>query len=162
MLDITTKMEIKASSDAIFQAFVKSDRIGNFWFSRSSEDWEAGKIVELYFDEFDVHFPIEILEVRPSEKIVFSWGTTDNQRVVTLKFSENPSDLTTIVEVSEKGYQDFEDMLTEPGLSHILQQAHPEILSELMGSKAGWTYMLTCLKAYLENGVTSLRLGLIP
>lgn len=32
-------------------------------------------------------------------------------------------------------------------------------VQEMIGRKGGWTFMLPCLNAYLENGVTSLKLG---
>lgn len=33
-------------------------------------------------------------------------------------------------------------------------------VQSLLQNKEGWTFMLTCLKAYLENGTNTLRLGL--
>jgi len=36
----------------------------------------------------------------------------------------------------------------------------PEIVNKMLGQKEGWVYMLTCLKAYLENGVITLRASL--
>jgi hypothetical protein len=34
-------------------------------------------------------------------------------------------------------------------------------ISQLIDNKEGWVYMLSCLKAYLEFGVTKLRAGIV-
>lgn len=33
-------------------------------------------------------------------------------------------------------------------------------VQEMIDRKGGWAFMLPCLNAYLENGVTSLKLGM--
>lgn len=32
------------------------------------------------------------------------------------------------------------------------------MINNLVMNKEGWVYMLTCLKAYLENGISSMKL----
>jgi len=80
------------------------------------------------------------LEVEENKKFVFSWGET----VVAITFNEIDAK-STIIEVNETG----------------LKEDDPEIINKMMGQKEGWVYMLTCLKCYLENGVTNLRALLI-
>lgn len=42
-----------------------------------------------------------------------------------------------------------------------LKADDPNVVSKMLGQKEGWVYTLTCLKGYLENGVSSLRASLI-
>lgn len=53
--------------------------------------------------------------------------------------------MSTIIEVKESG----------------LKEDDPQIVNKMMGEKEGLVYMLSCLKAYLENGVTNSRASLI-
>ncbi|MDR0297861.1 MAG: SRPBCC domain-containing protein [Streptococcaceae bacterium] len=160
MLEIATSMDISVSADRVYHSFVSADKIGNFWFSQSSADWEVGKSVALTYTEFAATVPIEILELRANEKIVFSWGPSSDVRVITILLL--PTEAGTRVSVKEQGFKEFEDLLSEPALSASLSYEYHAILSTLLDGKGGWTFMLTCLKAYLENNVTTLRLGLIP
>ena len=72
---------------------------------------------------------------------LFSLG---GETVVTITLKELDA-TSTIIEVNETG----------------LKEDDPEIVNKMMGQKEGWVYMLTCLKGYLENGVTNLRASLI-
>lgn len=159
MLEINTKMEIKTTPEAIYQAFVDKDLIGKFWFSHSSENWTKGAQVNLSYDEFEANVPIEILELRENRKIIFSWGPESDSRVITINIV--PSADNTAVEIKEQGFQEYEDMLSNSELSAIRTFEYEEILSTLLNGKGGWTFVLTCLKAYLEHGVTDLRVGLM-
>lgn len=159
MIDITTRMEIAASAEDIFDSFVNPEKIGNFWFSRASEIWEKGKKITLSYDEFDAKVPIQVLELRQNRQIRFVWGTSDDERVVTITIA--PSGDKSAVEVKEAGFQEAEAMLSNPALAEIRTYEYEEIIEHLLGQKEGWTFVLTCLKAYLENGVNTLRMGLL-
>ena len=119
------------------------EKIGNFWFSKSSERWQQGKTVTLRYDEYDAEGDIKVLEVEENKKIEFSWGGNGQETVVTITLKQ--LDQSTAIEVNESG----------------LKEDDPEIVSKMMGQKEGWVYTLTCLKGYLENGVNTLRASLI-
>ena len=87
---------------------------------------------------------ISIIEVERNKKIVFSWGEYGQETVVTITLT-GLDNMNTIIEVNESG----------------LKEDDPEIVSKMIGQKEGWVYMLTCLKGYLENGVTNLRASLL-
>ncbi|MCL2677348.1 MAG: SRPBCC domain-containing protein [Streptococcaceae bacterium] len=157
MIEITSRMEIDAKPEEIFNAFVDPQLIGNFWFSTSSEAWEADKDIILTYDEFDAEIPIHILNIRKNQMISLSWGPSSDERAVTITIT--PKDHTTVVEVKEVGFQEFEDMLTDPTLSEVRTYEYESIINQLMGGKASWTFVLACLKAYLEHGVTTIRTG---
>jgi len=139
-----TKMKINKPANEVFEAFVDPAKIGNFWFSSSSERWEVGKTITLRYEEYQAEGDIKVTEISPSKKIVFLWGEPGKENTVTIVLTEaNPT--TTIVEVNEEGFD-------ESGEGFIHQ---------LIDNKEGWVYMLTCLKGYLEFGITQLRAGLV-
>lgn len=135
-----TKMKINNPANEVFEAFVAPSKIGNFWFSSSSERWEQGKKVRLRYEEYDAQVNIEILEVEINKRIVFQSGE-GHIVTITLKELDNSS---TITEVIEEGFKENDD----------------ELISQLIDNKEGWVYMLTCLKGYLEYGV-NLRAALV-
>ncbi|NRD81057.1 SRPBCC domain-containing protein [Bacillus sp. BRMEA1] len=140
---VSTKMKILKPANEVFEAIVDPEKIGNFWFSRSSERWEQGKTVTLRYNEYNAQGDIKVLEVEENWQIVFSWGGYSQETVVKITLKELDSS-TTIIEVNESG----------------LKEDDPEIVNKMMGQKEGWVYTLTCLKGYLENGVNTLRASL--
>lgn len=64
-----------------------------------------------------------------NQLIAFTWGA----HPVTIQFEE--SEAGTVVTTTEKDF-DTQDV------------------KQLLGQKEGWVYMLSCLKVYLEHGVT--------
>jgi uncharacterized protein YndB with AHSA1/START domain len=142
---VTTKFKILKPVNEVFEAIVDPVKIGNFWFSSSSERWEQGKTVTLRYDEYNAEGVINVLEVEKDKKIVFSWGGEhDEETVVTIALKELDN-TSTIIEVNESG----------------LKEDDPEIVNKMLGQKEGWVYTLTCLKGYLENGINNLRASLI-
>ncbi|MDV7766204.1 SRPBCC family protein [Peribacillus sp. CSMR9] len=141
---ITTKFKIGKPTNKVFEAIVNPEKIGNFWFSSSSERWEQGRTLTLRYNEYDAEVVIHVLEVEENRKIEYSWGGNAQETVVTiiLKELDNTS---SIIEVNESG----------------LKEDVPEIIKKMIGQKEGWVYTLTCLKGYLESGVTNLRASLI-
>jgi uncharacterized protein YndB with AHSA1/START domain len=136
-----TKINIQKSANEIYEAFVDPEKIGNFWFSASSERWGEGKTITLRYDEYNAQGDIYIKEIHENEKVVFEWA---GSRPVTINFfpADNGG---TIVEVIEEGFDRDDD-------EHLIDL--------LLDNKEGWVYMLTCLKGYMEFGV-SLRAALV-
>ncbi|MFE3973559.1 MULTISPECIES: SRPBCC family protein [unclassified Peribacillus] len=141
---ITTKFKIGKPTNEVFEAIVNPEKIGNFWFSSSSERWEQGRTLTLRYNEYDAEVVIHVLEVEENRKIVYSWGGNAQETVVTITLKELDN-TSSIIEVNESG----------------LKEDDPEIIKKMIGQKEGWVYTLTCLKGYLESGVTNLRASLI-
>ncbi|MFP3919095.1 SRPBCC family protein [Lysinibacillus telephonicus] len=142
---VTTKFKIHKPTNEVFEAIVDPAKIGNFWFSSSSERWKQGMSITLRYDEYEAEAVINVLEAEENKKIVFSWGgESDEETVVTITLKELDN-ASTIIEVNESG----------------LNEDDPEIVNKMLGQKEGWVYMLTCLKGYLENGISDLRASLI-
>lgn len=139
-----TKFKILKPANEVFEAFVDPAKIRNFWFSSSSERWESGKTVTLRYDEYNAEFDMKVTEVELNKKIAFLWGPPEDEHKVTITITETGQDAT-IIEVVEEGFDEND----------------PELTFKLVDNKEGWVYMLTCLKGYLENGVSTLRGGMI-
>jgi uncharacterized protein YndB with AHSA1/START domain len=137
-------MKIVKPVNEVFEAFVDPSKIGNFWFSSSSERWEQGKTVTLRYDEYGAQLDIKVIEVELNKKIVFKWGLPEDEHVVTITLNELDNS-NTIIEVNEEGFKENDD----------------ELIHKLVDNKEGWVFMLTCLKGYLEFGVNKLRVGLV-
>jgi len=102
-----------------------------------------GVTITWRYDEYNAEGDINVLEVDENKKIVYSWGENAQETVVTISLKEL-SDTGTIIQVTETG----------------LPEDDPEIVNKVLGQKEGWVYMLTSLKAYLENDVNTLRASL--
>ncbi|WAH37613.1 SRPBCC family protein [Alicyclobacillus dauci] len=139
-----TKIKVFKPANDVFEAFVDPEKIGNFWFSSSSERWEQGKTITLRYDEYDAQGDIKILETQVNMKIAFRWGTNGEGNPVTITLNELDNS-TTIVEVTEEGFN----------------ENNSQFINHLLDNKEGWVYMLTCLKRYLEFGVNKLRSSLV-
>jgi len=143
-MNILTKFSIARPAHEVFEAFVDPAKIGNFWFSSSSDRWEAGKKITLRYDEYNATVVIKVVEVERNQKIVFVWEGHGEEHVVTITLQE-VDEARTVIEVNEEGFS----------------QDDPEFVSKLVDNKEGWVFVLTCLKAYLEFGVKELRAGLV-
>ena len=139
-----TKMKIFKPANEVFEAFVDPSKIGNFWFSSSSERWEQGKTISVRYDEYNAQLDIEVLEIEVNKKIVFRWGANGKGHIVTITLNEIDHSIT-IIEVNEDGFIEND----------------AELIPQLLDNKEGWVFMLTCLKGYLEFGVNQLRGGLV-
>jgi uncharacterized protein YndB with AHSA1/START domain len=129
---VTTKLKINKPANEVFEAIVSPSKIGNFWFSSSSERWEQGKTITLKYSEYNYQGTIEIVEIELNKKIVFN----GDGNIVTISLTESGNS-STIIEVTEEGFREDDD----------------ELIAHLIDNKEGWVYMLTCLKGYLEYGV---------
>ncbi|WP_264740124.1 SRPBCC family protein [Cytobacillus firmus] len=142
---ITAKFKINKPASEVFEAIVDPAKIGHFWFSSSSERWEQGKCITVKYDEYNAEGILNVLEMEENKKIVFSWGGETNEETVVAITLNEPDHLSTIIEVNESG----------------LDENDPDAVSKMLGQKEGWIYMLTCLKGYLEHGISDLRASLI-
>ncbi|MBK5481939.1 SRPBCC family protein [Peribacillus sp. TH16] len=141
---VTTKFKILKPVNEVFEAIVDPEKMSNYWFSSGTGRVEQGKTITWRYDEYNAEGVINVLEVEEDKKIVFSWGGYGQETVVTITLKELVN-TSTIIEVNELG----------------IKEDDPEIINKMIGQKEGWVYMLTCLKGYLENGISNLRASLI-
>lgn len=141
---VITKMKIFKPAHEVFEALINPEQMSNYWFSSGTGKMEQGKTVIWRYDEYNAEGAVNVLEVEENKKIVFSWGDDNQETVVTISLKELDNE-STIVEVNESG----------------LKEDDLEIVNKMLQQKEGWVYMLTCLKGYLENGVSNLRASLV-
>lgn len=143
-LSNVTKIRINKSAADVFEAFADPDKLAQFWFSGSAR-LEQGQTFTWRYEEYNAEVPIYIAELAAAERIVFRWGGEDGGNLVTITmYPEQPT--VTVVEVVEEGFDRGADS--------------DELREVMIDNKGGWTYMLACLKGYLEFGV-SLRASLV-
>lgn len=143
--EITSKMKISKPTNELYEAIIDPVKIGNFWFTSSSERWEQGKKISVIYVEYDAEVLMRVLELEENKRIVFSWGEEHNEETVVTITLVNMDQNSTRIEVNESGFKEDD----------------PDLVNKLLGQKEGWVYTLSCLKAYLEHGVTDLRASLI-
>lgn len=137
--DITTKMKINRPASEVFEAIVDPEKMGGYWFSSGTSRVEQDKTITWKYEEYGAEGDIHVMTVEENKEIVFNWGET----TVTMTFHE--VDGGTILEVTESG----------------MKADDPHIVAKMLDQKEGWVYMLTCMKGYVENGITTLRASLV-
>lgn len=129
-----TKIKILRPACEASEAFVDPNKIGNFWFSSSSESWEQGKTISLRYDEYDAQIDIKVLEIEANRKIVFH---DEEGHIVTITLNEL-EDKSTIIEVNEDGFNNND----------------PELISQLIDNKrrgiTGGSLFFQWLTFYIE------------
>lgn len=143
-IQVNTKLKIAKPANEVFEAIIDTEKMANYWFSSDSARLEQDKTITLRYEEYDAQVELTVLEIKEDKKIEFKWGAPGDEHVVTITLNE-VDNTTTIIEVNEKGWNENDE----------------ELISNLLGNKEGWVYMLTCLKAYLENGSTNLRAAIV-
>jgi len=142
--EVTVKLQINKPVASVFEALIDREKIGNYWFTSSSENWTQGQTIILKYEEYKAEVSIRLIEMVDKEKIVFSWGEEQEDTIVSIELREQ-EDSNTIIEVRESGFR----------------KEDPQLIEKLLGQKEGWVYTLTCLKGYLEHGINDLRASLV-
>ncbi|MDX1806525.1 MAG: SRPBCC family protein [Paenisporosarcina sp.] len=143
-IQVNTKLKIAKPVNEVFEALVDPTKMANYWFSSGSGRLEQDKTITWRYEEYNAEVELTVLEIQDNQNIVFKWGAPGDEHVVTITFNELDH-TTTIIEVNEKGWNENDN----------------DLISNLLGNKEGWVYMLTCLKGYLENGITNLRAAIV-
>ncbi len=143
-IQVNTKLKIAKPANEVFEALVDPTLMANYWFSSGSGRLEQDKTITWRYEEYNAEVELTVVEIQDNMKIVFKWGAPGDEHVVTIRLNELDH-TTTIIEVNEKGWNENDD----------------DLISNLLGNKEGWVYMLTCLKGYLENGITNLRAAIV-
>ncbi|MGE6379609.1 hypothetical protein [Peribacillus muralis] len=68
---VTTKFKIFKPSSDVFEVIVNPEKIGNYWFSSSSERWGQDKTITLKYDEYAAEVMITVLEIEKIGKSHF-------------------------------------------------------------------------------------------
>jgi uncharacterized protein YndB with AHSA1/START domain len=135
--------KIKRPLRQVFDAVYNPKKLTKYFTTRSaSGPMEAGATVWWSFADFPGSFPVYVKKVVPNKRIVFEWKAQDgnyNTRVV--------------FEFKRVGPRESKVLVSESGWKRT-----PKGTACSYGNCMGWMHMVTCLKAYLEYGIT-LRKG---
>lgn len=136
---------IQKPVEEVFDAVQNPDKLsGYFTNGGASAPLNEGTTVEWAFADNPgepIAFPVTVTQVKKNELIKFEWGGGKNANTtVEMKF-ERGDDNSTIVRISESGWQENQDDLNRS-----------------YGNCMGWSQMLSALKAYVEYGI-NLRKG---
>ena len=143
-IQVNTKLKIAKPVNEVFEALVDPTQMANYWFSSGSGRLEQDKTITWRYEEYNAEVELTVVEIQDNKKIVFKWGAPGDEHVVTITLNELDH-RTTVIEVNEKGWNESDE----------------DLINNLLGNKEGWVYMLTCLKAYLENGSKNLRAAIV-
>ncbi|MGB5946344.1 SRPBCC family protein [Paenisporosarcina sp.] len=143
-IQVNTKLKIAKPVNEVFEALVDPTQMANYWFSSGSGRLEQDKTITWRYEEYNAEVELTVVEIQDNKKIVFKWGAPGDEHVVTITLNEL-NHTTTVIEVNEKGWNESDE----------------DLINNLLGNKEGWVYMLTCLKAYLENGSSNLRAAIV-
>ncbi|MDQ4045422.1 MAG: SRPBCC domain-containing protein [Chloroflexota bacterium] len=119
----------------VFQALTDRAITTRFWFTRSSGDLTSGATVQWEWEMYGVRKTVSVKEFEQDRLIVADWGSDESPTTFTMRFLPWHDD--TYVDVTERGFRGTTD----------------EILAGVLDSTAGWTMVLSALKAYLEHDV---------
>jgi len=150
--EFTVSGRIAKPVGEVFEAVVDPQKLSGYFTTGGAKGrLETGSTVTWDFHDFPGAFPVEVVEVRPNERIVLRWeaaeGGTPEEPVVagyktTVTMTFAPlDDGRTLVTITEGGWRE-----------------NPGALQASYGNCEGWTGMLCAMKAYLEHGI-NLREG---
>lgn len=125
----------------VFAALTDPAKLAKYFVSWASGPLKAGTSAVWEFADVGARLSVDVLEIVENRKIVFEWPASNTRTRVTLSLKAVDA-RTTLVTINESGWP-----MDRAGVQRAL------------GQTAGWTYVLCCLKAYLQHGI-NLRLGL--
>ncbi len=140
-LEIKTAIQIARSKYDIFKAIVEPEKMSGYFISSSSGSLQEGKTVNWTFPEFPDSFPVKVVQVNASEKVLFEWDGAEGFKTTVEINLEKITDTQTLVTITEGKME-----VTEQGIKWYGQNTE------------GWANFLASLKAYMEHGI-NLRKG---
>jgi uncharacterized protein YndB with AHSA1/START domain len=135
-------MLVRAPASEVYRAFVDPEITTKFWFSKSTGRLDEHRRVRWDWEMYDVHSDVEVVELRPDERIVITWSGYQARERVEWTFTDR-GDATTYVEIEDSGFA---------GKPH-------ELAEQAVSATEGFAYTLAGAKAWLEHG---LQLDLVP
>lgn len=141
-VEVNVRDRILKPVNEVFAAIIDPAQMSHYFISGASGPMKAGTTVEWEFADVGAKVSVDVIAVEENCKIVFDWaagGPTPAR--VTMRLSSDESNIT-VLTVNEGKFP-----MDQAGVKRA------------MGQTAGWTYTLSCLKAYLQFGI-NLRLGL--
>lgn len=133
---------VRAKPEMVYDAIATSKGLdGSFTQGASVDEQPGGQILFRWKNYGLDHYTGEnggpILEARRPERLVFKWKADSGLYLTTVEIHFTPSDLGTVVRLTESGYEDS-----------------PAGVQDFLNRVSGWAQALTLMKFYVEHGVT--------
>ena len=127
---------VRATPEAVFDAFVDADTMSKFWFTRRDGGLSEGETVLWYVGEDDAAYAIEVRvkELKRPEKIQIEWGEGEQFTEVCWRI-ENSSDGNSKLTIEETGFTG----------------SPAEIVAKALDSTKGFNQVIVAVKAVLEH-----------
>jgi uncharacterized protein YndB with AHSA1/START domain len=130
-----SEMVIRRPVGEVFNAIIDPSVTTKFWFSKSSGRLETGKRVRWDWEMYGVGTDVDVKEIEPNKRILIEWDSYVGRTPVEWTFEARP-DNSTKVAVTNYGFQG------------------DEVVKQAIDSTEGFTFMLSGMKAWLENKLT--------
>ncbi|HAF28127.1 MAG TPA: ATPase [Bacteroidales bacterium] len=140
-LEIKVALQILKPVHEVFEAIVDPHKMKNYFISESTGRMEKGKTVVWKFPEFDIKFPVQVVQIEEYNLISYTWEGPDKKDLLVEIKLDSIKNNSTLVSISEKSMRN-----DETGINW------------LKNNTEGWANFLACLKAYVEYGI-NLRKG---
>lgn len=126
------EMLVRRPARDVFAAFIDPQMLTKFWLAKASAPLQAGRKVRWEFLVEGASAEVDVKLVEQDKRIVTAW---DDGTTVEWEFSERDSEGTLVV-VTESGFRGSAD----------------EVVAKALDATAGFTLVLSELKALLEHG----------
>jgi uncharacterized protein YndB with AHSA1/START domain len=137
-LKFKVSAKIRKPLNEVFDAVYNPKKLsGYFTTGGASAPLDEGTTVTWDFADFPGAFPVQVKRMVKNERIVLEWQARDREYNTRAELTFKALDPgSTLVEISESGWKENQDDLDSSYMNCM-----------------GWTQMLCCLKAYVEQGV---------
>jgi len=132
-------MLIRRSPHEVFEALADPSITTRFWYTKSTGRMAPGAELTWEWEMYQASGKVRVGEVQADRLIRFSWDGYDPSHPTTVEFQFTPHDNdTTFLRISETGFTGDADTQ----------------VSRALESTAGFTFLLSSLKAALEHDIT--------
>lgn len=142
---VNVGMLIRRPAAEVFQAIADPAITSRIWYSKSSGPMTPGATLTWTWEMYGASGQVTVQEMLPDRSIRFTWSGYRPEHPTTVEFRFTPRDsgTTTYLEVTETGFTGTGD----------------ELVAFVTDSTAGFSFLLSSVKALLEHDVV---LGLVP
>jgi uncharacterized protein YndB with AHSA1/START domain len=132
-------MLIRRPPHEVFEALADPSITTRFWYTKSTGRMAEGADLTWEWEMYRVSAKVRVQDVQPDRRIRFSWDGYDPAHPTTVEFQFIPHENdTTYLRITETGF-------TGDGDTRV---------SRALDSTAGFTFLLSSLKAALEHDIT--------
>jgi uncharacterized protein YndB with AHSA1/START domain len=131
-------MLMRTPPERAFEAFRDPALTTTFWYTKSSGEMTPGANLRWEWEMYGASTDVVVDEVEANRRIAFHWSAYDPNAPTQVEFRFDPRGSEgTYVEIIESGFSGDGDT----------------VVDRVTSSTAGFTFVLSSMKAYLEHGL---------